>query len=143
VKLLDANILLYAVNRDSAHHAMVKRWLDLTMASEETIALPWVVVLAFLRIATNPRALPKPLTTARALDYIDTLFAHPNVVPLAPGDDHWRTLRGLLEKLGAPSNLTTDAHLAALAIEHGAVLCSTDGDFSRFKSLQWENPIAA
>ena len=142
MKILDVNVLLYAVNSASTHHVVVKRWLDAALASDETLGVPWVAALGFLRIATNPRAMTTPLTPQQALAFLDALFAYPNVVQIAPGKEHWALLRDLIAKAQTAGNLTTDAHLAALAIEHGAELCSTDGDFSRFKALRWVNPIA-
>jgi len=134
--------MLYAVNRASAHHVAVRQWLDTALSSEETLGVPWVTALGFLRIATNPRAMTTPLAPQEALAFLDALFAFPNVVQISPGKEHWALLRDLIAKVQTAGNLTTDAHLAALAIEHGAALCSTDGDFSRFKTLRWINPIA-
>jgi hypothetical protein len=142
VRLLDLNVLLYAVNRDSAHHARAKSWLEQTLTAEEPVALPWVVLLGFLRLATTPRVFPQPLGPGQALEVVDGWLACPAVVPLAPGNEHWRILKDLLGESGTAGNLTTDAHLAALAIEHGAELCSTDADFARFARLRWRNPLA-
>jgi hypothetical protein len=142
VKLLDLNVLLYAVNRDSAHHARAKAWLEQTLTAEEPVALPWVVLLGFLRLATTPRVFPQPLGPGQALEVVDGWLACPAVVALAPGNEHWRILKDLLAESGTAGNLTTDAHLAALAIEHGAELCSTDADFARFARLRWRNPLA-
>ncbi len=143
MKLLDLNILLYATNTQAPQHARAARWLAETLRGEEPVALPWVVVLGFLRLATNARVFAAPLTVAQACATVDAWLAQPAVTPLAPGDDHWRVLRRLLLEAGTAGNLTTDAHLAALAIEHAAELCSTDSDFARFRSLQWLNPLAA
>jgi hypothetical protein len=142
VKLVDLNLLLYAVNRDGAHHARAKRWLERTLGDGEPVGLPWAVLVGFLRLATSRRVFPKPLPPARALAVVDGWLARPVVVGLAPGDAHWRILRELLAESGTAGNLTTDAHLAALAIEHGTVLCSTDADFGRFRGLRWVNPLA-
>jgi uncharacterized protein len=142
VKVLDLNLLLYAVNRDSPHHDRANPWLERTLTSDEPVALPWVVVLGFLRLVTSARVYPQPLTPDQALAVVDGWLARRSVVRLAPGDEHWRILRDLLVESGTAGNLTTDAHLAALAIEHGAELCSTDGDFARFRRLRWVNPLA-
>ena len=142
MKVLDLNLLLYAVNRDSPHHGRAKTWLERTLGGNEPAGLPWVVVLGFLRLATSPRVFPQPLAPHQATAVVDGWLARPAVVTLAPGDEHWRILRDLLAGSGAAGNLTTDAHLAALAIEHGAELCSTDGDFARFRQLRWVNPLA-
>ena len=142
MKVLDLNLLLYAVNRDAPQHTRAKGWLDQTLSGEETVALPWIVVLGFLRVATHPRVLPRPLSAEQALGVVDGWLARRNVVTLQAGDDHWPVLRSLLSASGTAGNLTTDAHLAALAIESGCELCSTDSDFGRFKNLRWVNPIA-
>ena len=143
MKVVDLNVLLYAVNRDAAHHRAARRWLESALSGEETVALPWVVLLGFLRIATNPRIFPSPLTTPDAITIVDGWLDRPNVIALTPGDEHWATLRALLTDTGTAGNLTTDAHLAALAIESGAELCSTDADFGRFPGVRWVNPIAS
>jgi len=142
VKVLDLNLLLYAVNRDSPRHSDAKAWLQDAMSGEERIALPWTVLLGFIRLTTSPRVLEHPLSVDDALRTVDAWLSQPSVSPLEPGDDHWNILRDLLFEAGAAGNLTTDAHLAALAIEHGAELCSTDADFARFKRLRWTNPLS-
>ena len=142
MKVLDLNVLLYAVNRDSARHEAAKDWVESTLSGEETVGLPWVVLLGFLRIATSRHILPNPITIDQAIAVVDAWLAQPPVVALTPGDEHWAILRGLLSEAGSAGNLTTDAHLAALALEHGAELCSTDADFARFPHLRWVNPIA-
>jgi len=141
VKLVDLNLLLYAVNRNAAHHGAARRWLEQALSGEETIAFPWVVLLGFLRIVTSARVFPSPMAPAEALAIVDGWLQRPNVVTLNPGDAHWNTLRGLIEQVGTAANLTTDAHVAALAIESGAELCSTDADFGRFAGVRWVNPI--
>ncbi|HVT37966.1 MAG TPA: type II toxin-antitoxin system VapC family toxin [Gemmatimonadaceae bacterium] len=142
MKLVDLNLLLYAVNRDSGNHARAKAWLEEMLTGEETIALPWVVILGFLRVSTNARILPHPLSPAQAMGVVDSWLTRPQVLLLDPSDAHWRILRDALTETGTAGNLTTDAHLAALAIEHDAELCSTDGDFARFAQLRWVNPLA-
>ena len=142
MKVIDLNLLLYAVNRDSASHERAKAWLEGVLAGEEPVALAWTVLLGFLRLATSPRVFPRPLEADQALELVDGWLALPHVAPLVPGDEHWRILRDLIATSGTAGNLTTDAHLAALAIEHGAELCSSDGDFARFRALRWVNPIA-
>ena len=140
--LIDLNLLIYATNNDSFHHRAARRWLEKSLNGEEPVALPWVVVLGCLRIATNGRILPAPLTAAQALSVVDGWLELPVVRLLPPGPEHWRVLKGLLEEAGTAGNLTTDAHLAALAIENGCTLCSTDTDFARFKHLKWSNPLS-
>jgi hypothetical protein len=141
VKVVDLNLLLYAVNRDSSRHERAKAWLEDTLSGDELVALPWVVLLGFIRLSTNPRILPRPLAAERAVGVVDSWLAQPPVITLGAGDEHWRILRDLLQESGTAGNLTTDAHLAALAIENGAELCSSDSDFARFRQLRWVNPL--
>lgn len=141
MKVVDLNLLLYAVNRDSVHHAGAKAWLESTLSADEPVGIPWVVLLGFIRVSTSDRVLPRPLTAAQALAVVDSWLAQPVVLPLPPDNEHWRLLRHLLAGTGTAGNLTTDAHLAAIAIENGAELCSTDSDFARFSNLRWVNPL--
>lgn len=142
MKIVDLNLLLYAVNSDSPRHAAARAWLENLFAEEETIGLPWAVILGFLRIATNPRALANAIDAPAALARVDAWLALENVRLVREKDDHWEMLRGLIASAGTAGNLTTDAHLAALAISHDAVLYSSDLDFGRFKGLRWENPLS-
>jgi hypothetical protein len=142
VKLLDLNLLLYAVNRDSRQHRKAKAWLDNVMSGEEPVAFPWIVLLGFLRISTNRRILSRPLSLSKALEIVSGWLAQPTARTLSPQEEHWRILSSLLADTGTAGNLTTDAHLAALAIEHGCELCSTDNDFARFPKLRWTNPLS-
>lgn len=142
MKVVDLNLLLYAVNRDSIHHTRARTWLEQILSADEPVALPWTVLLGFLRIATSARILPYPLSVEQALGVVDSWIDQPVVVLLAPGAEHWRILRELLAEAGTAGNLTTDGHLAALAIESGAELCSSDSDFARFNKLRWTNPLA-
>jgi toxin-antitoxin system PIN domain toxin len=107
----------------------------------ETVALAWAVVLAFIRLTTKPQLVTRPFTVDEALDVVDGWLSRPNVVVVHPTDRHARILRELLAPLGAGGNLTTDAHLAALSLEHGAELCSSDADFSRFPGVRWHDPL--
>lgn len=141
MKLVDVNLLLYAVNTRSERHRDARKWLEATLTNE-SVALPWIVILGFLRLVTSRSVLTDPMPAASALDLIDEWLARPNVVALSPGRDHWRILETLVAISGTAGNLTTDAHLAALALEHGCQLCSTDADFGRFPQLDWVNPIA-
>lgn len=142
MKILDLNLLLYAINRDSAVHQRARSFVDAAMSGEETLGIPWVVVLGFLRLATNPRVFPAALSMGKAIDTVDRWFDRPSTTPLSPGERHWEILRNLLQDSGMSASLTTDAHLAALAIENGAELCSADTDFARFRGLRWTNPFA-
>jgi hypothetical protein len=141
VKLVDLNVLLYAVNRDSAHHVPVRAWWERALAGDEPVALSWVVLLGFLRLVTSPKIFLRPLAERAAYDRVHAWLVHPNTCLVPEGDEHWAILRRLLEATGTAGNLTTDAHLAALAIGHGATLVSCDADFSRFPGLRWENPV--
>lgn len=142
MKLVDLNVLLYAVNEDAEHHQVVLDWWQATLNGDESVGLPWIVLLGFLRIAANPKIFPKPLATTAAIDKIDTWLSVPTVCVVTEKPEHWRILRALLSEAGVAGNLTTDAHLAAMAISHGAVLASCDRDFARFEGLRWENPGA-
>ncbi|MDS4022932.1 MAG: type II toxin-antitoxin system VapC family toxin [Candidatus Competibacter sp.] len=140
MKIVDLNVLLYAVNADSAHHRLMLEWWNRAV-NQESLGLPWVVLLGFLRISTHPKIFPVPLTPEIALQKVGAWLALDNVRVVHEQEQHWELLRALLEETGAAGNLTTDAHLAALAIGHGAVLVSCDNDFMRFKGLRWENPL--
>jgi toxin-antitoxin system PIN domain toxin len=139
----DVNLLIYASNRDAPLHRAARRWLEATISGSETIGLPWNVLLAFLRITTRQGPLRNPLSLDKAFDLVESWLDQPSVVVLHPGPRHARLLRDLLEPLGTGGNLTSDAHLAAIAIEQGAELCSSDTDFVRFHGLRWSNPLAA
>lgn len=141
MKTVDLNLLLYAINEDAPEHAKARRWWEAALNGDEQVGLAWVVGLGFLRLATRAGILPRPLTPKQALDIVQEWIEHPTVVMLHPGDGHWVILRSLLDPAGVAGNLTTDAHLAALTIEHDATLYSTDSDFSRFADLRVRNPI--
>lgn len=141
MKLVDVNVLLYAIDEDSPHHGVAKPWLEAELSGSETFAFAWVVLLAFLRLSTNPRVFEKPLGGDEALDLVNSWLEQPNVTIVHPTDRHLQLLRELLTPLGTAANLVNDAHLAALAIEHGAELASGDSDFGRFPGLQWANPL--
>jgi toxin-antitoxin system PIN domain toxin len=141
--IIDANVLLYAYNGDAPQQRIAAQWLAKLLGSGETIALPWVTVWAFIRISTNSRiwASPRPATEAFAI--VGEWLAQPGVVPLHPGPLHAEILEKLVSDYGATGPLVTDAVLAALAMEHGALLASTDQDFRRFPDLRWVNPLGA
>ena len=142
MKLVDLNVLLYAINRDAPRHETIRSWWEKAMAGDEPVGLAWVVVLGFLRLATNARVFVKPLSSSQAIERVEAWLAHPNLRVVVETEEHWRILKELLAEAGAAGNLTTDAHLAALAISHGATLASCDADFGRFGALRWENPTA-
>ena len=141
MRIVDLNVLLYAVNSDAAQHDLVRSWWEKALNDEDTVGLAWVVLLGFLRLATNSRVFPRPLAPDVAAGKLDAWLSLDNVRVVREKDDHWETLRSLLREAGTAGNLTTDAHLAALALSHDAVLVSCDADFVRFKGLRWENPL--
>jgi hypothetical protein len=141
VKLIDLNILLYAVNQDSDQHPAIRRWWEAALNADELIGLAWIVVLGFLRLATNPKVFPSPLSVRQAIDKVQGWLDHPRVRLVRERDEQWQILCSLLDQTGTGGNLTTDAHLASLAIAHGATLISCDMDFARFAKLRWENPL--
>jgi toxin-antitoxin system PIN domain toxin len=141
VKLPDVNLLLYAVDEASPHHDRAQPWLENTLSGTEEIGFAWSVLLGFVRISTNPVVFGQALSAAEALDLVDSWLAQPVATVARPSSRHASVLRRLLEPLGTAGNLTTDAHLAALAIEHGAELLSRDTDFSRFEGLRWRDPL--
>jgi uncharacterized protein len=143
VKLPDVNVLLYAVDEESRHHVGARVWLEEALSGTETIAFCWSVLLAFVRLSTRPVVFEEPLGVDEALDLVEGWLGQPNATVIDPTMRHVATLRDLLSPLGTAGNLTSDAHLAALAIEHGAELCSYDGDFARFPGLRWTRPAAA
>ena len=141
MKLVDANVLIYAVDEKSARHEGACAWLETALSGAETVALPWASLLAFVRLSTRAVVFENPLTADEALDVVDGWLAQPNVVVPNPGRRHATLLRELLDAVGTGGNLVTDAHLAALAIEHGAELFSFDADFSRFPAVNWVDPL--
>ena len=140
--LIDANLLLYAYDAASGRHAQAKRWVETVLSGTLPVMLPWQVVLAFLRITTNPRAMESPLSRNEAIRIVQEWLDRPQVVMLDPGERYWEILRDLIESSQATGPLMMDAHLAALAIEHGATLYSADQDFARFTELAWQNPLS-
>ncbi len=140
MKLLDANILLYAYDSDSAHHAVCRSWLEAAFNSEEIVALPWQTLLAFVRISTNSRATKKPLQSAEACTIVSSWLHQANVSVIGAGGRFWGLLKDQIREAQVTGPLVTDAALAALALEHGATLCSVDRDFRRFRGLKLMDP---
>jgi len=140
--LLDANILLYAHDKDAPNHQAAAQWIKHLFHGSETIGLPWITLWAFVRISTNSRILNNPKTAQEAFQIVREWLALPGVVVVQPGPRHVELLERLVIDNRAAGPLITDAALAALAIENGATLASTDRDFSRFTDLRWVNPIA-
>lgn len=140
--LVDANLLIYAVDADSPHHAKARLWLEETLSGTTRVGLAWVVLLAFLRLTTHPAVMRRPLAVESAMGYVDGWLGQPFVELVGPGEKHWPLLRTLLAATGAAGNLTSDAHLAALSLENGAEIYSTDRDFGRFPGVRHLNPLA-
>lgn len=141
--LVDANLLIYASDRTSAQHARARTWLEDRFNEPGRVGLPWPSLLAFLRIVTNPRIYPRPLAPTDAWRRIEGWLALPGVWVPQPTDRHAEVLKQLVCGTGAAAALVPDAHLAALAIEHGLIVCSADADFARFPGVRWENPLLA
>ena len=139
--LLDANLLIYAHVNSFPQHAQARDWLDAKLSGSGPVGLPWPSLLAFLRIVTNPRVFERPATTAKAWRQVRAWLEADAVWIPQPTERHADVLETLLTATGVQANLVPDAHLAALAIEHGLLLCSTDGDFGRFQELRWQNPL--
>ena len=139
--LLDANLLIYAVNADAPLHRKAKPWLESVLSGQEAVGFAWNVLLAFLRLTTRPGLFRHPLPVDTAFDMVACWLDQPSATIVHPGPRHWQVLRELVRPLGTGGNLTSDAHLAALAIEHGAELSSSDSDFARFHGLKWRNPL--
>lgn len=140
MKLVDANVLLYAVNRDAAHHESARGWLDRSLSGDATVAFAWVALLAFIRLSTKIGLFPAPLGVEEAMGRVDAWTAAGPAVIVEPTPDHGTILRRLLGQVGVGGNLVNDAHLAALAIEHRCTIVSYDNDFSRFDGVAWEQP---
>ncbi|MBA3745889.1 MAG: type II toxin-antitoxin system VapC family toxin [Solirubrobacterales bacterium] len=138
--IVDANVLLYAVNTATMHHDVSRAWLDRALAGTEVVGLPWLSLVAFLRIATNRRAVNAPLSVDEAADQVTRWLDEPAAVIAEPTTRHAAILTGLLRDTGTAGNLVNDAHLAALAIEHGAQIVSHDRDFARFAGVRHRLP---
>jgi toxin-antitoxin system PIN domain toxin len=139
--ILDVNLLLYAYEADSPQHPAAISWLEQLFAGSDVIGLAWITLWAFVRLSTNPRVWPKPMSATAAFQHIRDWLAVPGVVIVQPGPRHLELLERLVSENRAAGPLVSDAALAALAIENGAVLASTDRDFSRFPDLRWVNPV--
>jgi toxin-antitoxin system PIN domain toxin len=139
--LVDANVLLYAVDRKSPFHQAALDWLTEQLNGPRRVGLPWQALVAFIRISTHPRASATPLDPREALGYVEDWLA-PDVAWIpTPGEQHAVLLADLVDRYQLRGNLVSDAHLAALAIEHGLTLFSADTDFARFRELSWTNPL--
>lgn len=141
--LVDANLLIYAHVKAFAQHQAARDWLDEQLNDISRVGLPWASLLAFLRVVTNPRIFEQPEPIADAWAQVMAWLACDTTWIPEPTEHHSETLGRLIALPGVHGNLVPDAHVAALAIEHGVTLCSTDGDFARFPGLRWLNPLAA
>jgi toxin-antitoxin system PIN domain toxin len=143
VILIDANLLLYAYHPRAEQHQKSRAWLEAVLSGPDLVRFAWLTLWGFLRIATNARVFERPLSTPEAEAAISSWLAQPTAGILEPGERHWGILRDLVRDGQAAGPLVMDAVLAAIAVEHGATLCTTDRDFSRFSGLRWTNPLAA
>lgn len=140
--LVDANILLYAEDSLQPRHQQARGWWDGRLSGTGVVCLCWTVLSAFIRIGTNPRVFEYPLSLEQALARVQSWLDQPCTRVVRPTERHWTVFKQMLTDGQAVANLVTDAHLAALAIEHGCELASTDSDFARFPKLKWRNPLA-
>lgn len=140
MKLVDANVLLYAVNSDAPAHAPSREWLDGALSGAETVAFCWVALLAFVRLSTKVGLFPSPLSVDESMDRVDDWLAAGSAVVVEPTVRHASIVRDLLADLGVGGNLVNDAHLAALALEHRCGIVSFDNDFARFPGVDWTRP---
>jgi uncharacterized protein len=139
--LVDANILLYAEDSLHPRHDQARTWWDAQLSGTRIVCLCWTVLCAFIRIATNPRVFENPLSLEQALARVQSWLDQPCTRIIHPTERHWTVFQQTLADGQASANLVTDSHLAALAIEHGCELASTDSDFARFPKLKWKNPL--
>jgi uncharacterized protein len=142
VKVVDANVLLYAVNESAEHHEEAVDWLDAALNGRSTVGFSWISLLAFLRLSTKIGLFPSPLTVDQALDRVHAWLAQPASIVLEPTAQHLQVLSHLLTALGTGGNLTNDTHLAALAIEHRGEVITYDSDLGRFPGVTWSTPGA-
>jgi toxin-antitoxin system PIN domain toxin len=141
--LIDANLLLYAYDPNAAEHKSSRRWLEDALSGSELVRFSWITLWAFLRIITNPRIFERPLSMAEAERHVSSWLAQAPAGILEPGERHWEIFQQIAREGQAWGPLVMDAALAAIAVEHGATLCTTDRDFARFPGLKWTNPLAS
>jgi uncharacterized protein len=142
MKIVDANVLLYAVNSASEHHVPSVQWLDRALSGADTVGFAWVPLLAFVRLTTKEGLFPSPLSPEEAIGQVEDWLSAPSAVAVHPSARHVEVLGRLLSRVGSGGNLVNDAHLAALAVEHRAGIVSYDSDFGRFEGVQWHRPDA-
>lgn len=140
MKIVDANVLLYAVNADSERHAASRRWLDGALSGSDTVGLSWVPLLAFIRLTTKVGLFPSPLRVDQAMQQVTQWLGAPGAQLVSPTPRHGDVLASMLSLVGTGGNLVNDAHLAALAVEHRASIVSYDSDFGRFDGIRWYTP---
>lgn len=138
----DVNVLVHSYNAAAMQHGVARLWWEAALSEGQPVGLAWMAMLGFLRVMTHPRIVPKPMPVAVATTAVRGWIARPSVTILQPGPRHGEILLRLVEELGTAGNLTSDAHLAAIAIEHRAEIATTDTDFARFPGLRWFNPLA-
>ncbi|MGA7216783.1 MAG: TA system VapC family ribonuclease toxin [Candidatus Sulfotelmatobacter sp.] len=139
--VLDANILIYAYNSSSAHHSKARAWLESALSSSEVVGIPWRAISAFLRVMTNPKLPAERWSLEQAAQVVDTWMAHSNVRIVTPGENYWPLFRRMVVEGRASGPRVSDAAMAALAVEYGGVMHTTDRDFARFPGLRWKNPL--
>lgn len=139
--LVDANLLLYAEDQLSPRHEAARAWWDAQLSGSSPVCLCWTVLGAFIRIGTNPRVFEHPLSLDQAISRVQSWLNQPCTRIIQPTERHWTVFRQMLIQGQAVANLVSDAHLAALAVEHGCELISTDSDFARFRGIRWSNPL--
>jgi toxin-antitoxin system PIN domain toxin len=140
--LIDANLLVYAANSAAAEHPIARPWLDDRLNGAPRVGLPWPSLLAFVRLVSNPLVVRDPVAPADAWRQVEQWLACEAAWIPVPGEQHQKILASFVKLPWMTSRLVPDAHLAALALEHGLTCCSTDGDFAKFPGLTWENPLA-
>lgn len=140
MKVVDVNVLLYAVNADTDHHRSSRRWLDHALSGADTVGFCWLVVTGFVRIATKEGLFPAPLTATEAIAQVRSWLDAPGARVLEPTGQHLAVLERLLAAVGSGGNLVSDAHLAAIAVEHRGTVVSYDADFGRFPDANWQRP---
>ncbi len=141
--LVDTNILIYAEDKLNLRHEEARQWWDLQLSGESPVCLCWSILTSFIRISTNRQIFKKPLTVKQAISRVQSWLGQPCMRLINPTESHWQIFQVMLLEGQASANLVVDAHIAALAIEHGCILYSTDSDFSRFPKLKWKNPLKA
>lgn len=140
MKLVDTNVLLYAVHEEAEHHSVALNWLDRSLSGNETVLVPWLCLIAFIRLSTHPSVYERPQSVADSIEIVEAWLDLPNVVTDQPDAHHARRIGDILQIAGGRGNLVNDAHLAALALQYDATVISYDNDFNRFPGIRWERP---